>query len=1849
MISFNKAKMVLKMISVMVAGVFLWQQITWAGEPVGYHANTITDNGHVPTIPGTSQEGFQIQKNMKESLITGKQEIEDSIKRRDTGKCTDKGIAVITTDAEGVKRAFDSNGKLISIELNDREETKLTFKDDGISKIETNGAILEDISFDPDGNIDFAKLIKADGSEYFFADSAITAFISGEDVEFEIDEAGKITELRRKNTGESFNATHSTDLEGIGSTIFTSTLNGTKYVYKNGLLSNISDTAGLEVNYEYNGTERPKKIEISYSGTERAAYSYEYAENETVITDDLGNKRTYNGRNEIVRSETPYGETYLYAHDTGENGERVTTVNYASKYRNDGVLIEYLKGNITRITRPDGSWIDNVEFDNETRELKGFVLHSVNGKQSKVIIEGKFVQFVMPDHTRLIFHEDRLVAYACSNRIVSLYDIEGLDSITLESDNPSTGENEADERSPVDDLYYRLGISRDLDLLDGEGEQIAVERDLKGIARALADGPSGIAMGFLFHTIKWEVETGDPHKRGINSVYREVDKKGVFKYKDILFNSMSSLLGRRNSTDLIVNTRFSSTNSANSEGEIYFDVRKLDAVWDKPMNLTVRPIRMEIAVPQGMKGSRETPNTSRLFVEDIDGNRQYGPSLALSGNNGGCQMEIIPTFGEIPSGFTDDGFDPSKIIKIGVNIAIHPSSKTDFEGQIRLSFAAELSFYSSGKKTGNMSSYMDSRHINGYLADKHGNPVNFRGRKTSSGFRRYLQKSRSTIYGDGSIMADINQLIAEIPSCRLPDDLAAFSVYDKHGKVSHITRPTGMTTWFDENGNTDHITLENGDIFVDYTYDKEGDLTCATMVNARERLVSSVKAAVSQAENKIEDALLLLEEEKKLMEEDLMNRASEAKGAFSGTRREIGNQRYQRLKHNTLGFIWYQTIENPGAGGAIAEINRQEADFDRQIAEQLAMLEAQVRAKKELLWIEKEKILEEYARQEKEMLLSIIKKEAIPVIHYYYRKALGRDAGQEEMLTIFRRIDADNGFDGAALKPELMSLSEYQERMRFKEKVTDSVMTFLKEYCSNPGSRETFLAALGLSEDEAIDTSGNFLGSLEKWLEGQDIHFGRSAFGALMKMLDDKGIDVPLEEIAKEAVLIDIFSGASVPQVDKRLEISMFAMRRVLALHGLEADNVRLEYNDILEIKSPFVTLINTNHYITVLSVTMAEVTYWEQNLGADGGIMTVSRREFEDNWHGNVITTEEIHGGRILRERETKKIKGAFFGCLIAAVVSGIITALGAVVTVAVNAIAAVVATLGTLIGQITVGLVQAVLNAGSVLCFAGKVVMGALGINGMASAAMSGFSLDTLVHGAATALINIGVNYGASVGLEALGVDPVVSGIVSSMVTGGVHGFLSDGSLTGIFKSAVRFGVFTGTSLLGRHFDLEPVITGIMSLTATTLTGAGLDPGISFEEALKAISARVAGDLSYYGVRSAGNAMGINPSLSYLAGIGIGSSLRAGLGTFGAGGLPEKKGFLGRLLEGLWQGLRRGGTNIGLSHLNRNMRMDPLTSNAVGLALGGGINGLFKGDPVRGVVDAYGGAMLNAASFGLAGRDPITGEIIAAHTAAEQNAVYISSIMEITDSLKRKGLQRTLRDYSAEILRYETVDAFAGPGGVYDIIEKRVLSRNKTSFRIRYRGKGVSEIIDRRTGEIIGKYRKNGNVITLETGKYKVDPENGEKNFTAGRITQISGNNTAVYEVEDGKVKKMTLLDEKNDASVILEGMNGNAIDKENYKVVGTSKHSAFAWSKEVEDGQIMEGSDKNLWEDDTPEARYKKDYKENYGKEIIEEGWKQYREPPDDNDDNSPPSNIETLLARVWDQMRGSPSRVLILPRI
>ena len=205
---------------------------------------------------------------------------------------------------------------------------------------------------------------------------------------------------------------------------------------------------------------------------------------------------------------------------------------------------------------------------------------------------------------------------------------------------------------------------------------------------------------------------------------------------------------------------------------------------------------------------------------------------------------------------------------------------------------------------------------------------------------------------------------------------------------------------------------------------------------------------------------------------------------------------------------------------------------------------------------------------------------------------------------------------------------------------------------------------------------------------------------------------------------------------------------------------------------------------------------------------------------------------------------------------------------------------------------------------------------------------------------------------------------------------------------------------------------------MSTCTLAGAAFNPD-SFTEVVNTVAKNVVGELAYYGVTYAGDALGLDPRVSYLAGIGIRSSLRAGLSGPNGGGSP------GDWIDGAIAGLSQGITSVALNYAVEEMDIDPLLANIGFSAIAGAIEASLSTDFQTGETGLF------EKMFEIYEKNALT--FLGADIEPDDywgQAAYAANIMNFTDIIREHGLETALNTYATSFFNSTAVNSIVTAG---------------------------------------------------------------------------------------------------------------------------------------------------------------------------------------------------------------------------
>jgi hypothetical protein len=127
----------------------------------------------------------------------------------------------------------------------------------------------------------------------------------------------------------------------------------------------------------------------------------------------------------------------------------------------------------------------------------------------------------------------------------------------------------------------------------------------------------------------------------------------------------------------------------NSKGEAFVDLRK---DFNAPLNLERKTIKCWILIPSSdAVGDPHHPNGVQLFVKSIKNEgtsneqlfSEYGTCYDLPGRTGfWFEITLKPSIETPKRGYSKQGFDPKKIVVIGIKIVIGKGSSSSFKGSL---------------------------------------------------------------------------------------------------------------------------------------------------------------------------------------------------------------------------------------------------------------------------------------------------------------------------------------------------------------------------------------------------------------------------------------------------------------------------------------------------------------------------------------------------------------------------------------------------------------------------------------------------------------------------------------------------------------------------------------------------------------------------------------------------------------------------------------------------------------------------------------------------------------------------------------------------------------------------------------------------------------------------------------------------------------------------------------------------------------------------------------------------------------------------------------------------------------
>ena len=675
------------------------------------------------------------------------------------------------------------------------------------------------------------------------------------------------------------------------------------------------------------------------------------------------------------------------------------------------------------------------------------------------------------------------------------------------------------------------------------------------------------------------------------------------------------------------------------------------------------------------------------------------------------------------------------------------------------------------------------------------------------------------------------------------------------------------------------------------------------------------------------------------------------------------------------------------------------------------------------------------------------------------------------------------------LETELTARGDRQERVEQIDAIVLKIESAINDYFASEANKEALIALLGLEGEELAELTpedwqgvAEGIDGIHEWLldnQENTLHFAQSAFLVLKELVDEyyenNPGSVPAEDIdpdngdfnryvrlATNAVLIDILTGVINPFTEGDLEVSLYALSKAAAIEGLTLEAYKLDWDDLIanvaeynsgEKAKTIVYMDDSRHYVTVTNIDAeGNVTYYEPNMGEEGEEITISKTEFLKIWKGYSLSSRAPpEPGKKLTALEAQKIKGGCIFLFISIICSIISFALSFID----NKICQILSKIFGLIALVTIG-IQILGSIASI--FTNFAIEGIGTLKSLFTITFSkmgdffgsilpkfvtntlNFAPFGIEMGAALlqTAVSIPMTYAVSSGLEFIGVDPTVSRIVSSFISMGAATAFSATGVAFNFGGALQGLTVAGTAELADIMGVPDNISSLISISAGALIGAGIDgfaEGGTWESAVSSIglslkttiSPNIMSELAYIGIQKAGELLGVDPRISYLAGIGIRSSLQVG---FSAGG-----GDPGAIWDAAIAGLLQGAATVTLNYVVDELDWNPLLANIGFSAIATGIEGLINGTGIfENMFRSYEENTLTMLGHNETPDkwDSRFWKLNASGTAMEfqegsynqawgnyywMESVYISQILDFTDIMKNDGLVVALNSYATAL----------------------------------------------------------------------------------------------------------------------------------------------------------------------------------------------------------------------------------------
>jgi len=1089
-----------------------------------------------------------------------------------------------------------------------------------------------------------------------------------------------------------------------------------------------------------------------------------------------------------------------------------------------------------------------------------------------------------------------------------------------------------------------------------------------------------------------------------------------------------------------------SGSTSKSDGEMYVDLRYdiPGYTWTGPIDLTGKTLTFKVKAPIGFleaSNSANNPMWAQVFVKDENYDFQYGRNVQITQEGQWITVTLTPQVGEIEEGnsVTSPNFDPTRIVNIGVKISCNKFGISAYNGQFYVQNATPLNIL--------------NQTAGVYLLD-------------INALKNYAIAHSINLTYEENLGPQIRLAKQSLPTYFKDDSYNMVTEYYPDGSVKGVLKGNSRVEYYNTSGKLIKITDKNDETLVEYKYDLNGDLTEIDYSGTRDTIRKAMDDARIQAQQQADNTIKEIAEAKGYAVQYVHDTIQPALDTAYAT---LANLQAQWSSWNNKSFHWWEWSGKDekkavmhSLEAAMGQVNQAISTLLAEASAMYAQIDTNIGTAKANIQIQLDASLHAISTQEDTAITETLRQEVVGIIDAYYKEVLGRSASTNETNSWLTRAWAEGCldpvnrkvFDVSLVKTELATNQQYIDETSannaFINDVNAAVASYLRGFAQVVDKNSALSSYLGLSGTD-INYSGSDFEAIIKWLSSNNKHFGKSAFAALTEILKNNGKTLSasdFEELAIKSILIDIFSGSITSITTGELEISMFALSKYASVkYGLTFYNTKLNSNTLDALKDAILggkeAIVRTNgdHFIVVASIAAdGTVSYMEVSRGKLGEAMTMNKSDFLASWDGYAITQRaplQDSISKVLSSAEARLVRGSDI-FLILGIISVIFAITSTVLSFIDNEICQMLSRVFAIVSLVA-GVLSIALNFGNIIqSFATGLqnVGESLKNSTIWLGEMFKHGMEGFVAGMATilskAVSGICLNMSYNKALTTFGLNSDLAGITSAFLSGGFTGVDSTFSLTGGFTSLTMEGV----RYAGRELGLDSTITGIIGMAASTIVSAGLGGAVRpvYENGLQirsdlltgldAISytigttvlPNVASEFAYYGINQLGEMIGIDSIVSQLAGIGIRSTISAGLRGYDTN----------NIFQGIMGGLLQGVASIGLNYATAELGLNPLLANISFSAIASGINAGIQAS-TGGSQDVFGSFfdtyIDNALTFLGYGNinDP---------NYLWLEASYRSSILDFSDIARQKGIVEALNTYGVSFFNSTTVGAIAQSG---------------------------------------------------------------------------------------------------------------------------------------------------------------------------------------------------------------------------